>query len=366
MGGLLRAGGRALASAYGNPGYAIAARAADDDAMLGQQRVAAYQQQVDASLESQRDAKRRSAADEARQAAALAALQGLDPTTESGNAEAVARLTALGEVDAATKVRGLLREKKPPQHRTRGEDAYEVFEEFDPETGAFVERSRAPRWKPGAGGRDGGGADPGVVTSGTGIALDDYGQPVDPWSVPPFDPQNKQAAITARTMGRQLEHDSKDFVTLQSARRQMDELEKAEGPAAEIATLYQFIKQLDPGSVVREGEVSLSTQGMSYFDRLGLAYKKVADGGVVSRDMKQDLIDTARKLYRAQLPAQIEREKRAFRMGALQGVPPAALGGSRLSAEDWDTAYGKSVENPEIKVVGGVRYRKVPGGWRRE
>jgi len=324
--GILKSVGRALGSAYGNPGFGIAAQAAEDRANYQNGILAQQQRETDEALKI-------AAEKRARAASIQRAMEGIDPTTKAGNAKAVAILAQMGEHEVAKNVAGLYREEekaKAPQSRTRDVGSEQVFEEFDPATGQFKEVSRAPRWNPRTGSGGGGGDG----------SSDLAPAPENVWDTPPLDPRNKQAAISARTLGRNLEADSKDFITLQTSQRQLDEMESATTPGAEIATLYSFIKQLDPGSVVREGEVALSTAGMSYFDRLGLAYKKVGDGGVVSRNMKADLISTARKLYRASLPAQIDREKRAFNVGSQLGVPPSALGGSRLTQGDWDAAYG--------------------------
>lgn len=358
--GIARGIGRALGSAYGNPGFAIAAREADSRDATRNALLEQTQRETEREL-SEKAEKR------ARAAAVTRAMQGIDPTTKAGNAEAVARLVQMGEHEIAKNVSGLYEkepEVKAPQSRTRHEGGEEVFEEFDPAAGTYVERSRAPRWNPREGrGSGGSGRDDPSVSIQTGPD----GMPINAWDAAPLNLGNKQAVIGARTMARQLEQDSSEFVKLQSSQRQLDELESANSPAAEIATLYQFIKQLDPSSVVREGEVALSREGMSYFDRAGLAYKRIGEGGVVTPRMKSDLIATARKLYRAQIPAQIEREKRQFGVAALQGIPPAALGGSRLSQKDWDTAYAVNAPDAaETRTVNGVLYERVPGGWKKK
>ena len=364
--GIAKGIGRALGSAYGNPGFAIAAREADSRDATRNALLAQNQRETEREL-SEKAEKR------ARAAAVMRAMQGIDPTTKDGNSEAVARLVQMGEHEIAKNVSGLYQKEpdaKAPQSRTRHEGGEEVFEEFDPAAGTYVERSRAPRWNPregrGSGGSGGGG---GGDAPSVSIQTGPDGMPLNAWDAPPLNLGNKQAVIGARTMARQLEQDSAEFVKLQSSQRQLDELETANSPAAEIATLYQFIKQLDPSSVVREGEVALSREGMSYFDRVGLAYKRVGEGGVVTPKMKEDLIATARKMYRAQIPAQIEREKRQFNVGALQGVPPASLGGSRLSQRDWEIANGvggAAAATPETRTVNGATYIRVPGGWKRQ
>ena len=353
--GITKSLGRAIGSAYGNPNFGLAAQRADSEAAADSARLDAYRQQVAAQIENDLQSRREAAEKRAREARLVTAMQGIDPTTANGNAEAVRVATELGEYEVAAKLKGLLREEKPqsaPAGYRYAEDGQSLEAIPGGPADLDVVRSRSLAGRVGGRASSGGGG--GSALPPIGVATHPDGTPINAWDTPALNPNDKQAAIAARTMGKTLETDSKDFITLQSAGRILNELEAANTPATEIATLYQFVKMLDPGSVVREGEIGLTTAGMAYFDRLGLHYKKTAEGGVVTPKMKADLIRTARGIYRAQLPAQIDREKRAFNVGAQLGVPPAALGGSRLTQEDWDQAYGRGAVSRGPSVPAGL------------
>ena len=68
-------------------------------------------------------------------------------------------------------------------------------------------------------------------------------------------------------------------------------------PAMDIATLYKFIKVLDPGSVVREGEIHLTKQGQSLFENMGVSINRISNGQIISQKLKKDIINTIGRIY---------------------------------------------------------------------
>jgi len=67
-------------------------------------------------------------------------------------------------------------------------------------------------------------------------------------------------------------------------------------PAMDIATLYKFIKVLDPGSAVKEGEISLTRQGQSMLGNLGLNVKKITSGAIITPELRSNIINTIDKI----------------------------------------------------------------------
>lgn len=142
--GIARGIGRALGSAYGNPGFAIAARQADTNAAHVNASLARTQLETEKELREQAEKR-------ARSAAVMRAMQGIDPTTRSGNAEAVNRLVQMGEHDIAQRVSQLYRpdaESKPPATRTVQVGTEKVESEWDPSTRQWHEIARGPAWNP--------------------------------------------------------------------------------------------------------------------------------------------------------------------------------------------------------------------------
>ena len=70
--------------------------------------------------------------------------------------------------------------------------------------------------------------------------------------------------------------------------------EKPSG-AKDIAMLYSFIKTLDPGSMVKEGEIALSQRGMSMFEGLGLKAKRITSGELLNDDFRREILNIGRQ-----------------------------------------------------------------------
>ena len=61
------------------------------------------------------------------------------------------------------------------------------------------------------------------------------------------------------------------------------------GGIGDIATVFAFMKMLDPTSVVRESEVALATSAGGLFDRMMTQLKKVEDGTLLIDDVRADV-----------------------------------------------------------------------------
>lgn len=65
----------------------------------------------------------------------------------------------------------------------------------------------------------------------------------------------------------------------------------------DIAVMYQFIKGLDPTSVVRESEVGLLQQAISIVDKLKLNVKKAVEGRVLDNDLVREIHAQMKDFY---------------------------------------------------------------------
>jgi len=67
----------------------------------------------------------------------------------------------------------------------------------------------------------------------------------------------------------------------------------------QLKSLYTFVKNLDPESAVREGEVALANQTTSFFDRFKTSLTRVAEGQVISPDAARELAFATKDLVKA-------------------------------------------------------------------
>ena len=68
-------------------------------------------------------------------------------------------------------------------------------------------------------------------------------------------------------------------------------------PASDIALIFGYMKMLDPGSVVREGEYATAQNAAGIPDRVRNAYNKAIQGEFLTDNQRQDFVDTADRLY---------------------------------------------------------------------
>lgn len=66
----------------------------------------------------------------------------------------------------------------------------------------------------------------------------------------------------------------------------------------DIETLYRFIKLLDPGSVVREGEIALTAKGESVIGTITKVPGKVTKGDILSNEFRKKMIGAIERNYR--------------------------------------------------------------------
>lgn len=64
----------------------------------------------------------------------------------------------------------------------------------------------------------------------------------------------------------------------------------------QLKSLYSFVKNLDPDSAVREGEVALANQTNSYLDRFKTSLMQVAQGQVISPSAAKELALATKEL----------------------------------------------------------------------
>jgi hypothetical protein len=72
-------------------------------------------------------------------------------------------------------------------------------------------------------------------------------------------------------------------------------------PQASLASLIAFQKLIDDGAAVREGDIKLSAEGISAFDKLELQMKKISEGGIATREQVLDMIESAKIFANAAL-----------------------------------------------------------------
>jgi hypothetical protein len=83
-------------------------------------------------------------------------------------------------------------------------------------------------------------------------------------------------------------------------------------PASDIALVFGYMKMLDPGSVVREGEYATAQNAAGIPERIRNYYNKAIDGEFLDPKQRNDMLGTAQRLYK-QARGSAEAEAKRYR-----------------------------------------------------
>jgi hypothetical protein len=91
-------------------------------------------------------------------------------------------------------------------------------------------------------------------------------------------------------------------------------------PAGDIALIFNYMKMLDPGSVVRESEFATAQNAAGVPEQVRARYNRLLSGERLSPDMRQDFVTRSANLYNSQLKTQKQIESEYRRLAERTGV----------------------------------------------
>lgn len=89
----------------------------------------------------------------------------------------------------------------------------------------------------------------------------------------------------------------KEFRQIRNATRQIIDLTSKGTPMANIGAVFSYMKILDPGSTVREGEAASAQNAAGVPDRIRNYYNQLISGQGLSEAQRKDMADVARSIY---------------------------------------------------------------------
>lgn len=122
---------------------------------------------------------------------------------------------------------------------------------------------------------------------------------------------------------------------------------KGHHAAGDLALVFNYMKMLDPGSVVREGEFATAAKAAGLGETIIAAMQKVDNGDILTASMRQDFVDRSWKLYsEAARGFEITSGEYVKLSNRHQGVDPSKVVTSdRRYKDDWF--------NPWFQGLGG-------------
>lgn len=131
-------------------------------------------------------------------------------------------------------------------------------------------------------------------------------------------------------------------------------------PSDDIALIFSFMKTLDPGSTVREGEFATAANAGGIPDRVVATYNKALKGEFLADDeQRNNFINTARKSYAGLTNEAKSIADRYRSMAKDRGIPENLVVPSNTfqQAQQFGAANTNQTPNQESQTSGGVKYK---------
>ena len=146
---------------------------------------------------------------------------------------------------------------------------------------------------------------------------------------------------------------SGDFITMRDAIGKVRVAAETPSAAGDLALIFNYMKILDPNSVVRESEFATAQNSAGVPERIRAQYNKVLRGERLSDVSRNDFTSTANRLFDSQLKNQTALEASFSAIAEQQNIDPANVivdfkGAAEETEETEETAIaeGTTATNP--------------------
>jgi hypothetical protein len=141
-----------------------------------------------------------------------------------------------------------------------------------------------------------------------------------------------------------------DFVKVRDAYGRIRASAKDPSPAGDLALIFNYMKVLDPGSTVREGEFATAQNSGSVAERLVAQYNKVRQGTRLTESQRSDFLKRGGMLYETQYSEYKDLENRYRDLAVSYGYDPENVVYD-MGTQEADDA-GDSTQEVEYDIEG--------------
>jgi len=127
---------------------------------------------------------------------------------------------------------------------------------------------------------------------------------------------------------KEFQGQSKGFQQVRDSYNRIQTSGQSPTPAGDLSMLYNYMKMLDPGSVVRESEFRSAATAKPLMERLGLSWDAVGsiwNGNKMTPGMRQDFLNRANQLYNSEAQQHQQRVNEYSRLATSQKIDPSLV-----------------------------------------
>lgn len=131
------------------------------------------------------------------------------------------------------------------------------------------------------------------------VDLSDPANPKVTLDLKPAQSQKEQFDQEGKLRG-EFTKQSGDFIKVRDAHARVTASAADPSPAGDLALIFNYMKILDPGSTVREGEFATAANAGAVSERVRSFYNRVVSGERLSDNQRVDFVNRAARLFEAQ------------------------------------------------------------------
>lgn len=122
----------------------------------------------------------------------------------------------------------------------------------------------------------------------------------------------QESGLKIKDLFSEFERTGRDFGAIRDSFARLDASGKDPSAAGDLALIFNYMKILDPNSVVRESEFANAAAAGALGERFIAVGKKIAAGQRLSNAMRKDFLDRGKRLYQAK-QRQFKKDEIGFR-----------------------------------------------------
>jgi hypothetical protein len=126
----------------------------------------------------------------------------------------------------------------------------------------------------------------------------------------------------ASGLRKEFTNQTKDFVKVRDAYRRIEASATDPSPAGDLALIFNYMKVLDPGSTVREGEFAQVGAAGDLPTQVQRLYDQWAIGSKLTPEQRTDVLNRSNMLYQSQEGGLAQLEDQYTRLAQSAGVDP--------------------------------------------
>jgi len=172
----------------------------------------------------------------------------------------------------------------------------------------------------------------------------------------------------ANTLRDEFINQSQDFTKIRDSFARVRASAEDPSAAGDLAIIFNYMKILDPGSVVRESEFATAQNAASVPERIRAQYNRVLNGERLSDVTRRDFVDRAGRLVQSQIPAHEKLKGEYARLAQSFGIDPTQvivdLSGDFTPIAEPPATDQLNVQEPIPRISTRAEWEALPSGTR--